>query len=100
MAKLDENACDCFFILLHDLYHEIACQEQITRILYAISAVVLHPLFYRICTICQLGIKHFVFNSVRFVVHEALALFLTRSYEFSLSTMLSFKCTCAIDFSS
>ena len=45
MAKLDENACDCFFILLHDLYHEIACQEQITRILYAISAVVLHPLF-------------------------------------------------------
>ena len=35
---------------------------------------------------------------VRFVLHEALGLFLTRSLEFTLSTMFSFKC--AVDFSS
>ena len=37
-----------------------------------------------------------LYVSVRFVLHVALGLFLTCSLEFSLSTMLSFKC--AVDF--
>ena len=34
IAKLDENGCDCLLIvLLHDLYHETACQEHLAKIL-------------------------------------------------------------------
>ena len=30
--KLDENACDyLLIILLHDLYHETACQDRLSK---------------------------------------------------------------------
>ena len=63
---------------------------------YAISALALHPLFISHMRDMPIGRKT-LYVSVRFVLHEALRLFLTLSLEFSLSTMLSFKCV--VDFS-
>ena len=65
--KLDENACDYILIILfHDLYHETAYQERLAKYYYAISALALHLLFLsraRVCAICQLDVKHFMFQS-------------------------------------
>ena len=49
---------------------------------YAISALALHLLsLSHMCAICQLDVKHFMFQLIRFVLHEALGLFLTCSLE-------------------
>ena len=96
--KLDEDACDCLLIILfHDLYNETACQERLAKYYYAISALALHPLFVSHMSDMLIWRKT-LHALVRFVLNEALGLFLTCSLEFSLSTMLSFKC--AVDFSS
>ena len=57
---------------------------------HAISALALHPLF--VSHMCDMPFgRKALYVSVRFVLHEALGLFLTCCLEFSLSTMLSFK---------
>ena len=78
-------------ILLHDLYHETACQERLAKkLLFSISALALRPLLVTHMRDMPIGRKT-LHVSGRFVFHEALGLFLTCSLEFSLSTMLSFE---------
>ena len=63
---------------------------------YELSTLALHPLFISYVHDMLIGLKHFMFQLHLF--SEALGHFLICSLEFSLSTMLSFKC--AVDFSS
>ena len=72
-------------------------KSALLKYYYAISALVLHPLFILHMHDMPIGRKT-LHVSVKFILHEVLELFLTCSLEFSLSTMLSFKCV--VDFSS
>ena len=69
--KLDENACDCLLIiLLHDLYHEAACQERLAKILLC-NIGSCAQLTFHIVYMHDMPIGRKTLHiSVRFVLHE------------------------------
>ena len=84
IPKLDENACDyILIILLHDLYHETACQERLAKILlYNIGFCAPPTFLIARSRMRDMPIGHNTLHvSVRFVLHKVLGLFLTCSLE-------------------